>query len=320
VSATPRTRVALTIKECGGGKILFYGKKKCSLPLLQPATLSLSNFSRMVIHFMLIFRSLIYTLSFYATALILILLTLPFYFLLPRMRAWGVARFWIKCSLWLAKHIAGIDYQIEGKEHIPQGACIIAAKHQSAWETMALLLHFADPVLILKRELMFIPLFGWYMAKVGVIAINRGAPIQAMKAVIKGAKEKAALSRQILIFPEGTRRIPGDEPDYKPGIAALYGELDLPVVIVAHNAGLYWPRNNFRRYPGTIQVRILPPLLPGLKRRDFLPLLAQQTEQACDDLLRIAANTAQPPALPAPALKRLKELDQITADEHHENI
>jgi len=137
---------------------------------------------------MLIFRSLAFTMSFYVTTLILIVLTLPFYFLLPRMWAWGVARFWIKTSLFLAKHIAGIDYRIEGKEHIPQGACIIAAKHQSAWETLALLLHFADPVLILKRELMFIPLFGWYMAKVGVIAINRGSPLKAMKAVIRGAK------------------------------------------------------------------------------------------------------------------------------------
>jgi len=257
---------------------------------------------------MLGFRSLIFTLSFYCVTFILILLTLPFYFFLPRLCAWRVARAWIRTSLWLAKAIVGIDYRVEGEKHIPQGACIVAAKHQSAWETMALLLHFADPVLILKRELMFIPFFGWYMAKVGVIAINRGAPIKAMKAVIKGAKEKAAEGRQILIFPEGTRRIPGAEPDYKPGIAALYGELDLPVVMVAHNAGLYWPRDNFRRYKGQILVRILPPLLPGLNRKEFVRQLIEQTEKACDALLLEAAKNPHPPAMPVLAVKKLDEM------------
>jgi len=244
---------------------------------------------------MLIFRSLLFTVSFYSVTFILIALTLPFYFLLPRMWAWGVARF------------CGISYRIEGQENIPQGACIIAAKHQSAWETMALLLHFADPALILKRELMYIPLFGWYMAKVGVIPINRGAPLKAMKAVIKGAKEKAANGRQILIFPEGTRRIPGAEPDYKPGVAALYGELGIPVVMVALNSGLYWPRDNFRRYAGEITVRILPPLLPGLNRKEFIHQLVEQTEQACDELLLIAAKSDTAPAMPPPAVKRLEQ-------------
>jgi len=257
---------------------------------------------------MLALRSLLFTASFYSVTFILIGLTLPFYFFLPRMKAWAVARFWIKTSLWLAKHIVGMDYRIEGEEHIPQGACIIAAKHQSAWETLALLLHFSDPVLILKRELMFIPLFGWYMAKVGVIAINRGSPLQAMKAVIKGAKEKVALGRQILIFPEGTRRIPGADPDYKPGVAALYGELNVPVVMVAHNAGLYWPRNSFRRYPGTIEVRILAPLMPGLKRKEFVQQLVEQTEKACDDLLLKASNSSNPPTMPPPAVKKLTKL------------
>jgi len=257
---------------------------------------------------MLIFRSFLFTFSFYSTTFVLIVLTCPFYFLLPRRRAWAVARLWIKCSLWLAKYIAGIDYQLEGQQHIPQGACIIAAKHQSAWETMALLLHFADPVLILKRELMFIPLFGWYMAKVGIIAINRGSPIQAMRAVIKGAKEKAAEGRQILIFPEGTRRIPGSDPDYKSGIAAIYGELDLPVIMVAHNAGLYWPRDNFRRYRGTILVKILPPLMPGLNRKEFFRQLIEQTEKACDDLLIEAVKSPQPPAMPPVTIKKLGQL------------
>jgi len=260
---------------------------------------------------MLSFRSCLFTASFYSVTFILIVLTLPFYFLLPRMGAWAVARFWIRTTLFLAKYIAGISYRIEGEENIPEGACIIAAKHQSAWETMALLLHFSDPALILKRELMYIPLFGWYMAKVGVIPINRGTPLKAMKAVIKGAKEKAAAGRQILIFPEGTRRLPGAEPDYKPGVAALYGELNIPVVVVALNSGLYWPRDTFHRYKGKIAVQILPPISPGLNRKDFLRQLVQQTEQACDDLLLQATKNPNPPAMPMQAVKRLEELGTL---------
>ncbi|WP_208431988.1 lysophospholipid acyltransferase family protein, partial [Bartonella bovis] len=167
-------------------------------------------------------------------------------------------------TLFLQKYIAGTNYEIEGLENLPNGAYIIAPKHQSAWETFSLIPYFDDPALILKRELTWIPFFGWYMAKTQIIPINRTTPIKALKTIIQKAKEKAKLERQILIFPEGTRRQPGQEPDYKSGIVALYNELKLQVVPIAHNAGLYWPRGNFRRYPGTIRVRILPPIATGL--------------------------------------------------------
>ncbi len=144
------------------------------------------------------------------------------------------------------------------------------------------------------------------MAKTQIIPINRTTPIKALKTIIQKAKEKAKQGRQILIFPEGTRRQPGQEPDYKSGIIALYNELGLQVVPIAHNAGLYWPRGNFRRYPGTIRVRILPPIEAGLSKRDFLKQLIEKTEKACDELLLLAAQDLNPPPLPPCAVKNFK--------------
>lgn len=257
---------------------------------------------------MLIFRSVAFNIAFYVTTFIQILIYTPFYFFMPRKKAWAIPCAWIRVTLWLQKYIAGTDYKIEGLENIPAGACIIAPKHQSTWETMALLLYLDDPTLVLKRELMWIPGFGWFMAKVGMIPIDRGSPIKAMKTVINGAREKIRDNRQILIFPEGTRRAPGAEPAYKPGIVPIYSELELPVVPIAHNAGIYWPRNSFRRYPGTIRCQILPAIVPGLKKKEFMAQLVEETETACDRLLLAAANDKNPPAMPPEAVKRLNDL------------
>jgi len=257
---------------------------------------------------MRIFRFLAFVCIFFINTAIHMAVSLPFYFFLPRKMAWVVPRLWIKSSYWLLKHIVGIDYVIEGIENIPKGSCIIASKHQSSLDAVLPLLHFDDPVLILKRELTYIPLFGWYMAKVGIIALNRGAPLKAMKALIAGAHKKVKDGRQILIFPEGTRRPPGATPDYKPGIAALYGELKVPVVMIAHNAGLYWPRERKGCYPGTIRVQILPPIPPGLSRKDFMARLIKETEEACDRLLFQALEEKDPPPLPPTAITRLQEL------------
>ncbi|WP_208440119.1 lysophospholipid acyltransferase family protein [Bartonella raoultii] len=263
----------------------------------------------------LILRSILFTFAFYTTTFIQMILYAPVYFLMPRKKAWIVPKTWARVTLFLQKYIAGTRYEIEGLENLPQGAYIIAPKHQSAWETFSLVPYFDDPTLILKRELMWIPLFGWYMAKTQIIPINRTTPIKALKTIIQKAKEKVKQGRQILIFPEGTRRQPGQEPDYKSGIVALYNELELQVVPIAHNAGLYWPRNNFRRYPGTIRVRILPPIEAGLSKRDFLNQLIQKTEEACDELLLLAAQDSNPPPLPACAIKKLQALKY-----HDQNI
>lgn len=257
---------------------------------------------------MLALRSIIFTFLLYLTTFVQMIIYAPFYFLMPRKKAWIVPKTWAKVNLWLLKYIAGTDYEIIGKEHLPKGAAILAPKHQSAWETFGLVPYLDDPTLIMKRELTWIPIFGWYMAKTQIIPIDRGSPIKAMKTVLKGAKEKAAAGRQILIFPEGTRRQPGDEPDYKPGIIAIYNDLGVSVVPIAHNAGLYWPRGNFRRFPGKIRVRVLPPIEAGLNKRDFLARLIHDTETACDELLLLASRDQNPPPMPPTAVKRLKQL------------
>lgn len=253
-------------------------------------------------------RSILFTAAFYLTTFVQMIIYAPFYFLMPRKKAWIVPKTWARVTLFLQKYIAGTDYEVEGRENLPKGAYIIAPKHQSAWETFGLVPQLDDPSLIMKRELTWIPIFGWYMAKTQIIPIDRGSPLKAMKTVLNGAKEKAAQGRQILIFPEGTRRQPGAEPDYKPGIMAIYNELGLQVVPIAHNAGLYWPRGNFRRYPGKIRVRILPPIEAGLNKKEFMARLVQLTETACDELLLAAARDHNPPPMPPTAVKRLQEL------------
>jgi len=256
----------------------------------------------------LIIRSLAFKLAFWLVTLLGMVLFAPFYFFLPHKQAWIVPRTWSRMVLWLQKYLAGTTYRIEGLEHLPQDACIVAAKHQSTWETLALTIHVSDPTFILKRELMFIPGFGWYLAKMGMIAINRGSPVKALKAVVAGARRRADANRQIIIFPEGTRQPPGAEPDYKSGIFPIYAELGLPVIPVAHNAGLYWPKQNVRCYPGRIHCRILPPIKPGLGKKEFMKCLETAIETSCDDMLLEAAKGAQPPAMPSTAVKRLHAL------------
>lgn len=257
---------------------------------------------------MLFIRSILFMFIFYATSIILSCLYTPFYLFLPRKKAWIVPRIWGNLTIFLFKFIVGTDSRLEGAENIPKGPCIIAPKHESMWETIMLCKWLDDPSIVLKRELIRIPFFGWFLAKVGMIPIDRGSPLKAMKAVVKGAREKVAEGRQIIIFPEGTRQEPGAEPSYKPGIIPIYSELSLPVVPIALNSGLYWPRSSLIRYPGTIIVRALPAIEPGLNKRDFLKKLEEVTEKACDDLLIEAANSKNPPAMPKTAVKRLAEL------------
>lgn len=257
---------------------------------------------------MLVIRSRLFAIAFFIITLAEMVLFAPFYFLLPHKQAWIVPRMWARSVLFAQRVIAGTRYHIEGLENLPEGACIVAAKHQSRWETLALVLFIADPTIILKRELMWIPGFGWYLAKMGMVPINRGSPIKALKAIITAARKRVAQGRQILIFPEGTRQVVGAEPDYKPGIVPIYTELELPVVPVAHNAGLYWPPDNFRRYPGTIRCRFLPVIKPGLERKAFMKRLEHDIETASDELLLAAAKGKNPPAMPPKAMEKLKSL------------
>lgn len=255
---------------------------------------------------MLFFRSLLFKISFILLTLAEMLLFAPFYFFLPHKAAWFVPRFWARSVFWLQKRLIGVSYRFEGLENLPQGAYIVAAKHQSAWETLALPLALPDPTFILKRELLWIPFFGWYLAKMGMAPINRGAPLQALKALIAASREKAAQKRQIVIFPEGTRREVGAQADYKQGVFPLYAELGLPVVPVALNAGLYWPKKRFCLYPGVILCRFLPPIAAGLKRREFMQKLETMIETECRLLVKAAAAGKTPPFIPQEARRQLR--------------
>jgi 1-acyl-sn-glycerol-3-phosphate acyltransferase len=263
---------------------------------------------------MLYIRSLAFNLAFYASLIAQMILWSPFYFLSPRTKAWFVPKFWSRSSLWLYEKIAATRSDISGTENLPDGSFILAPKHQSFWDTMAFFPYLKDPIYILKRELTWIPFFGWYIMKMRMIPVDRGSRAKALKAVVAATKAELARNpRQLIIYPEGTRRAPGDEPAYKYGIVELYNQLRLPVVPVAHVAGLYWPRRKFLRYPGTIKARFLPPIPPGLPKDEFMRRLISETEAGCDALLLDAARAENPPPLPPTAVKRLRELGETPA-------
>ncbi|MFC4170914.1 lysophospholipid acyltransferase family protein [Microvirga sp. GCM10011540] len=233
---------------------------------------------------MLVLRSLLFNTAFYLNLVLWLILLLPF-LLLPRRTFMSAAKLWAHTSLWLLRVIAGTRIEVRGREKIPAGGILIASKHQSLWETFALLPLFEDPAFILKRELMWIPFFGWYTWKGGSVPVNRKAGSQALIQMTARAREEARHGRQILIFPEGTRRPAGAPPAYKFGVAHLYQNLGVPCLPVALNSGLYWPRRRFIRRPGTIRVEILDPLPPGMPRDAFFKEMQDRIESASDRLL-----------------------------------
>lgn len=234
---------------------------------------------------MIWFRSLIYNIVFYVNLVLFLVIGSPFY-ITPRKWSIRALQAWATTSLWWLKVICGTTYEVRGAENIPEGAVLVAAKHQSTWDTFALLPLFDDPAMVLKRELVFIPLFGWFIPKFRMIPIERASGAQALKNMVARAKEAAQMGRQIVIFPEGTRRAPDAPPDYKPGVAALYLQLGLPCLPVALNSGVFWPRRKFLRYPGRIVVEILPAIEAGLKRRDFSQRLETAIETATARLVK----------------------------------
>lgn len=233
---------------------------------------------------MLFARSLLFNVAFYANTILWLLALIPLAAAPRKMFMRGVQG-WGRTSLWLLRVIAGIHVEFRGRERIPAGGLLVAAKHQSFLETFALVTVFDDPTFILKRELTWIPLFGWYLIKARQVPVNRSAGSLALTAMNARAREEAAKGRQILIFPEGTRRPPGAPAAYKYGIAHLYSKLAVPCVPVALNTGLYWPRRKFLRRPGTAVIEILEPIPPGLPRDEFFEQVKRRVEDACDRLL-----------------------------------
>lgn len=245
-------------------------------------------------------RSHLFNILFYLALLFYLLAGLPT-LVLPRWGILGIARAWGRTSLWLLKIVCGIEVEFRGLEKIPPGALLVASKHQSLWETFALLLLFPDPAFIAKRELMWIPLFGWYIWRAEMIWVDRGARAQALAAIAQRAREEFARGRQLIIFPEGTRRAPGAEPAYKYGVVHLYAEAGVPCLPIALNSGLFWPRRSYRRIPGTIRVEILDPILPGLAKDVFADRLRNDIESATARLVAEGERELHAAGVPAAA-------------------
>ena len=207
---------------------------------------------------------------------------------LPRKYFLGVVHLWLRQITWIEKYIGGITYRVIGKNYIPQGSCIIAAKHQSAWETFKLHLLFDDPAIVLKKELLNIPVWGWYLRRSGMIPVDRSGAAKALSGMMEAAHKAVAENRKIVIFPQGTRVAPGEQKTYKSGVAALYQELNLPVVPMALNSGLLWPKNSFLKKPGVITIEFLPPLPPGMERQAMMARLKDELESTTDRLIKAA--------------------------------
>lgn len=243
---------------------------------------------------MMAFRSLLFNLAFYVVLVFLMIVGLPT-LLFGRHAIFRLARLWTRISLWLLKVICGTRVEFRGVENIPQGGVIVAAKHQSMWETFALSLYLQDFSFILKRELMWLPIFGWYLKLAEMIAIDRSTGRAALAQVTERSKPVLAQGRQVVIFPEGTRRPIGAPPVYKYGVAHLYATTGYPCLPVALNSGLFWPRRSFMRRPGTIVVEFLPPIEPGQERQLFFDTLQERLENATSKLIDEAV--ANNPAL-----------------------
>jgi 1-acyl-sn-glycerol-3-phosphate acyltransferase len=258
-------------------------------------------------------RSALFTTAFFLNTTLMLLVGMPVFLLGSERQSTRYAQAWGRVTLFLLRVLAGIRVEVRGREHIPTGAALIAAKHQSAFETFALLPILADPTMVMKAELRRVPLFGTYSVAAGMILVDRSKGGAALRDMVQRGREEAAKGRQIVIFPEGTRRPPGAPPAYQPGVALLYRGLNLPTVPVALNSGLYWPRRSFFKYPGTIVVEFLPPIEAGLDSKAFLARLEAAIEGGSDRLLAEAASLPHPPPLPETARERLAEMSKVQA-------
>lgn len=232
-------------------------------------------------------RSLAFNIGFFAVTALLGVGGLPL-LALPRRTVMRFGRLWARVVLALLKASVGLSGEIRGIEHVPAGPCVVAMKHQSAWDTLILPIVLGDPAVVLKRELLLVPFYGWYAARAGSIAIDRRGGARALRGMVAAARQAAAEGRPIVIFPEGTRTAPGRRLAYQPGVAALYRALDVPLVPAAVNSGLFWGRRSFVKRPGRITLEFLEPIPPGLGRREMMAELERRIESATSALEREA--------------------------------
>jgi len=237
-------------------------------------------------------RALAFYIAFFGVTALFGVAGLPL-LLAPRRWVMRFGRCWARCVLAFLRMIIGLDGEIRGLDHIPSGPSIIAMKHQSAWDTLILPLILDDFAVVLKRELLFVPFYGWYAARAGSIAIDRRGGAGALRHMVAAAQRAVAAARPIVIFPEGTRTAPGQRLTYQPGVAALYQALGIPLVPAAVNSGLYWGRRSFVKRPGRIVLAFLPPIPPGLPRRQVMGELETRIEAATAVLEREALGQRQ---------------------------
>ncbi len=233
---------------------------------------------------LLLIRSLAFNITFFAWAFIAAILFIPLFAISTRA-AQMVGKPWGEGSLFLARIFCGIKYEIRGKENIPSTPVIYASKHQSAWDTIIFLTLFPRVAYVLKKELLRLPFWGWYLWRMKMIAIDRSAGASSLKQLIRDSKTALGEGRSIVIFPEGTRTKPNAAPDYQSGITAMYSSLGAPVVPVALNSGVYWGKNAFFKKSGTIIIEFLPVIPAGLAKKEFIERLQNEIETASNRLI-----------------------------------
>lgn len=228
---------------------------------------------------MIALRALLFYIVFFGSGTLFLPLALPA-LVMPRRVTIRVGEVWYAFVLAALRLICGLSHEIRGRENLPATPCIVAAKHQSAWDTIAFITILDDAAYVIKKELTQIPVFGWLLTKTAMVPVDRSAGAKALRHMVATARARLGDGRHIVIFPEGTRTAPGERRAYHPGVAALYTQLVVPVVPVALNSGLFWPRRAFYKRPGRIVVEILPAIAPGLPRADFMRRLEATIEEA----------------------------------------
>jgi 1-acyl-sn-glycerol-3-phosphate acyltransferase len=230
-------------------------------------------------------RSILYGLWYYALTVVLAILYIPL-LALPRAALRGGIRIWARMLIWGMRVFGGVRLEVRGLEHLPKDApVLLAAKHQSMFDVIPAFAYMPDALFVMRREFMRIPVFGWHNLKAGTIVIDREGQAQALRRMIADARDRFREPRQLLIFPEGTRTVPGAEPNYKPGVAGLYRDLDVACVPVATNTGVHISTSGVAKSPGTVVYEVLEPIPAGLKRADFMRVLQERIETASDALL-----------------------------------
>ena len=223
-----------------------------------------------------ILRSLVFDGVFYLWTVVFTILACPLLFL-PPMSCLKIARLWCRTSLFFMKYILKLDYRVEGE--LPEGGCVIASRHQSAWETIAFNVIFENPVFVLKRTLVWIPIFGWFLMRCGMISVVRGK-VRSQADLTQQARHMLDGGRPIVIFPEGTRTLPGQQKSLKKGVWYFYKNLSVPVVPVRLNSGMFWKRRAWCKAGGVIHVQIGQPIMPGI---DDEKLFLTSLKQALSD-------------------------------------